>query len=210
VEKGAIGELTGMRVLLLTHKEEYIAHKNHWVHKLPGGVIGETGPHAVYLSLAFVKNVKNVDVCARKKSGYPWVLYDDYRIELEGENLNSSIYVSHASNYNAVEVDLFGTEYALKMDLQSMLLTRYKPEYLKPTSVALSSLSIAGQIVKGVMLNAIRVGLRKPMLGHDIMIEKFVTSIINDEPVPVTPEEGRETIRVMEMIVNKLNSRTMS
>jgi len=207
VEKGAIGELTGMRVLLLTHKEEYIAHKNHWVHKLPGGVIGETGPHAVYLSLAFVKNVKNVDVCARKKSGYPWVLYDDYRIELEGENLNSSIYVSHASNYNAVEVDLFGTEYALKMDLQSMLLTRYKCEYLKPTSVALSSLSIAGQILGGVMLNVLRVGLRKPMLGHDIMIEKFVRSIINDEPVPVSPEEGRETIRVMEMIVARLRER---
>ena len=90
------------------------------------------------------------------------------------------------------------------MDLQSMLLTLYKREYLKPTSVAFSSLSVAGQIVKGVASNAFKVMLHKPMLGHDIMIEKFVKNIINDQPVPVTPEEGRETIRVMEMIVKKL------
>ena len=203
LENGFIGELTGMRVLSLTHREEYMAHENHWVHKLPGGVIGETGPHAVYMSLAFLKNVKSVDVCARKKTDYPWVLYDDYRIELEGETINSSIYISHASDYTAGEVDLFGTDYALRIDLQSMLLTHYKRECLTPASVALSSLSIAGQMVKGVMSNAFRVMLHKPMLGHDIMIEKFVKSIINDRPVPVTPEEGRETIRVMEMIVNK-------
>ena len=207
VENGTIGELTGMRVLSLTSGEEYMAHENHWVHRLPGGVIGETGPHTVYLSLAFLKNVKGVDVSARKKSEYPWVLYDDYRIELEGENVNSSIYISHASDYTACEVDLFGTDYAIKIDMQSMLLIRYKREHLKPTSVAFSSLSIAAQIVKGVVSNAFKVMLHRPMLGHDIMIEKFVKSIINDQPVPVAPEEGRETVRVMEIIVEKLASK---
>lgn len=204
VEDGVIGELTGMRVLSLTHREEYIAHENHWIHKLPGGVIGETGPHAVYMSLAFMKNVESVSVHARKKTNYPWVLYDDYRIELEGEKTNSSIYISHSSDYTACEVDLFGTDYALRIDLQGMLLMRYRREHLRPASVASSSLSIAGQMMKGVVSNAFKLMIRKPMLGHDIMIEKFVESIINDEPVPVTPEEGRETVRIMEMIVDEL------
>ena len=207
VKSGAIGELTGMRILALGNREEYMAHENHWVHKLPGGAIGETGPHTVYLSLTFLKKVKSVNVCAKKKTDYPWVLYDDYRVELKGENINSSIYISHASDYTAGEVDLFGTDYALRIDLQSMLLTRYNREYLKPSSVALSSLSIAGQMVKGVASNAFNLMLHRPMFGHDIMIEKFVNSIINDHPVPVTPEEGRETVRVMEMIVNKLNQK---
>jgi len=207
VERGDIGELVGMRILSLTRRVEYIAHKDHWVHKLPGGVIGETGPHAVYLSLAFVKNVKNVDVYAGKKSAYPWVLYDDYRVELEGENINSSIYISHASDYTAGEVDLFGINYALKVDLQSMLLMRYKREYLKPTSVALSSLNVAGQVARGVLSNTFKAIFHKPMLGHDIMIERFVKSIILDQPVPVTPEEGRETVRIMEMIATKLHQK---
>jgi glycosyltransferase involved in cell wall biosynthesis len=71
-------------------------------------------------------------------------------------------------------------------------------------SVASSSLSIAGQTIKGVMSNFFKVCLGRPMLGHDIMIEKFVKSIINEQTVPVAPEEGRETVRVMEMISNRL------
>ncbi|TRZ51238.1 MAG: gfo/Idh/MocA family oxidoreductase [Dehalococcoidia bacterium] len=204
VESGAIGKLLGMRVLILTTRDEYIAHENHWIHKLPGGAIGETGPHAVYMSLAFLDNVTDVNVCARKQSDYPWVSYDDYRIELVGENITSSILVSHAGDCNASTVDLFGTDGTINIDLQSMLLTRYRRKHLKPTSVASSSLSVAGQTINGVVSNVFRVCLGKSMLGHDIMIKKFVESIIHNQPVPVTPEEGRETIRVMETIVRKL------
>jgi predicted dehydrogenase len=204
VETGAIGQLTGMRIMLLTPRAEYLAHENHWIHRLPGGIIGETGPHAVYLSLTFLKSVKKVDVYASKRTDYPWVLYDDYRIELEGENLNSSIYVSHANDYTAQEVDLLGTDAELKVDLQSMLVASYKRKGLKPTSIALSSLGVANQTIRGVMSNTLRVILHKPILGHDIMIEKFVKSVTNDQPVPVLPEEGKETVRVMEMIADKL------
>ncbi|MCR3907025.1 MAG: Gfo/Idh/MocA family oxidoreductase [Tenericutes bacterium] len=204
VMSGAIGKLLGMRVLILTTRDEYIAHENHWIHKLPGGAIGETGPHAVYMSLAFLENVTDVNVCARKQSDYPWVSYDDYRIELVGENLTSSIYVSHAGDCNTSEVDLFGVEGTIKMDLQSMILTHHKREHLNPTSVASSSLSVAGQTITGVISNVFNVCFGKTMLGHDNMIEKFVQSIIEDKPVPVTPEEGRETIRIMETIVKRL------
>jgi len=49
-----------MQVLILNTWDEYIAHENHWIHKLPGGAIGEIGPHAVYMSLSFLKNVINI------------------------------------------------------------------------------------------------------------------------------------------------------
>ena len=42
------------------------------------------------------------------------------------------------------------------------------------------------------------------------MHEKFVESVMNNQPVPVTPEEGRETIRVMEMILDELNRKYYS
>ena len=210
VKNGSIGELTGMRILSLTPREEYLVHENHWIHRLPGGVIGETGPHVVYMSLAFVRNVKNVEVIARKITDYPWVLFDDYRIEIEGENITSSIIVSHASNYTASKVELFGTEYLLEMDLQSMLLVRYKRCNLKPLDVAKSSISVAWQMIRGIASNTIKTMLGKSMLGHNIMIEKFVKSIINNESVPVSPEEGKETVRILELIVDKLRSKRYS
>ena len=206
VKNGAIGELIGMRILSLTPQKEYLLHEKHWVHKLPGGIIGETGPHVIYLSLIFVKNVKNVEVIARKITKYPWVLYDDYRLQIMGDNIISSIIVSHATNYTANRVELYGTDYLLDLDLQSMLLTRYRRCDLRPTSITITSMSTARQIMKGLVSNVIKTAAGEPMLGHYIMIERFVKSIIYDQPPPVTPEEGRETVRVLEMIISKLQS----
>jgi len=105
------------------------------------------------------------------------------------------------------KLTFFGTDGVLKLDLQSMLLTRYKRPHLTPTSVASSSLSDAYQTITGVLSNVFRVSLGKSMLGHDIMIEKFVESIIKNQPVPVTPEDGRKTVKVMTMIINKLSKK---
>jgi len=205
VDRGTVGKLTGVRWFRLTPRSEYMTLKNHWVHKLPGGVLGETGPHAVYTSLVFLRNVKNVYCYAKKFSKDSWVMYDDYRIGLEGENVNSSIVISHANDCAAAECDLIGTKGIIKLDLQSMLLMLYRRENLKPKSLAFSSLSVGGQIVKNVLLNTFSFVLGSPKLGHDILIEKFVESILNNEPAPVTMEEGRETVRLMEMLADKLD-----
>lgn len=207
VEKGAIGKLTGMRTLHLTRSDEYMANKNSWIHKLPGGVISETGPHDVYSSLIFVKKIDKVNVHAKKTLDYPWVLYDDYRIELEGEKINGSLFISHANKLVSNEVDLIGSEGAIRMDLQSMLLMYYRRRNVKPASLALSSLGNAAQVIKGITSNAFAFLFRKPFLGHDVVIKKFVNSLINNQPVPVPAEEGRETTRVMEMIVKNLDQK---
>jgi len=59
VAEGAIGKFIGMRIFMSDPREAMIMKKDHWIHKLPGGLIGETGPHAVYMSLAFVDKVKD-------------------------------------------------------------------------------------------------------------------------------------------------------
>jgi predicted dehydrogenase len=148
VDNDVIGRIVGMRILSLTHKDEYMTKQDHWVHKLPGGIVGETGPHAIYMALAFMKRIENVDVWAKKNLDYPWVLYDDYRIELKGERIDGSIYISHSGSYTTTEVDLFGTKGGIRMDLDSMLLTNLRLERLEPISVALSSLKVAFEIVK--------------------------------------------------------------
>jgi predicted dehydrogenase len=211
VAKGDIGKLTGMRWCRLTHRRVYMSLKNHWVHRLPGGVLEETGPHAIYTSLVFLKNVKNVDICAKKTLEYPWVPYDYLNIVLEGENITSSIVISHSNDCFVADVDLFGTKGILKMDLQSMILARYELNETKLVPLALSSLNAAAQTIKGVTLNAAKVMFARNTLtrarGHAVVIEKFVDSVINDQQPPVTGEEGRETVRVMEIVVKKLHQK---
>lgn len=211
VEKGDIGKLVGMQWRRFTHRAEYMALENHWVHKLPGGVLGETGPHAVYTSLVFLKKIKNVDIYAKKTQEYGRNPYDYFHIILDGENIISSIIISHSSDNYVADVSVFGTEGILKMDLQSMLLTRYELNETRLVPLALSSLSAAAQTIKGVTFNVAKAMFARDTLmrarGHAVVIEKFVNSVVNDQRPPVTAEEGRETVRIMEIVVKKLHQR---
>ena len=203
VAEGAIGDFIGMMIYISTPISDMMAFKDHWIHRLPGGVLGETGPHAVYMSLAFLKGIKNVDVYAKNFLGYPWAPFDEFRVELEGEHAISSIALSYARNCWAIDVDILGTEASLRLDLESMLLIRHQIKELTPLSIGRSSLSGISQMVSGMTSNIVGVITGKQRIGHDVVIEKFVDSVLNDSQLPVTGEEGREVVRVMEMVVER-------
>ena len=205
VAEGAIGDFIGMRVFISDHRDNALLKKDDWAHTLPGGVLEESVAHPIYISLAFLDRVKNVDIWAKNFLEHPWTPFDEFRIELEGEKTISSIVKSYASSSWAANVDILGTEGALHLDLHSMLLIYHRrKESVKPLDLARYSLSDASQIVRGIAVNAFKVMTRRAKLGQDIIIEKFVDSILNDSQPPVTAEEGRETTRVMEMVVKKL------
>ena len=208
VARGAIGTFTGMRIFISDHRNEMMMRKDYWIHQLPGGLIGETGPHAAYMSLAFLNKVNNVDIYAQNFLEHPWAPFDEFRIELEAENGISSILISYTSNRHICGVDILGTEGSLQLDLNSMLLIHQgQKDSLKPIDLAGYSLSTALQITKGVAANAFKVVTRKAKLGHDVIIDRFVDSILHNHQPPVTAEEGRETTRVVEMIVAKLREK---
>ncbi len=205
VAEGAIGDFIGMRVFISDHRDNALLKKDDWSHKLPGGVLEESVAHPVYISLAFLDRVKSVDIWAKNFLEHPWTPFDEFRIELEGEKTISSIVKSYASNSWAACVDILGTEGALHLDLQSMLLIYHRGKAsIRPLALARYSLSDASQIVRGIAANAGKVVTGRAKIGQDIIIEKFVDSILNNHQPPVTAEEGRETTRVMEMVVKRL------
>ncbi len=208
VAEGAIGNFIGMRIFMSDPREEMILKKDHWIHKLPGGLIGETGPHAVYMALAFLKKVKGVDIYAKTFLEHPWAPFDEFRIELDGGEAISSIAISYASNRRNLYIDILGTEGALYLDFGSLLLIRQgSKDSMGAIALARYLGNISGQVIRGVTTNAFNRAMGKLKYGHDILIENFVNSILNDHQPPVTGEEGRETVRVMEMIVESLREK---
>lgn len=203
VANGAIGDFVGMRIFLSTPRWDMIDLKDHWYHKLPGGVIGETGPHIAYMSLAFLTEIRNVDIYAKNFLKHAWAPFDEFRIELEGENGISSVALSYTTNYWAANVDILGTETALHLDLQSMLLIRHQLKELRYMPIARSSVSTFSQMVGGMASNVFKVVTGRQRIGTEVVIERFVDSVLTDTQPPVTGEEGRETVRVMEMVVKR-------
>lgn len=207
VEKGGIGDFRGMRIFLSTPTNYMTSNENHWAHKLPGGVIGETGPHIVYMTLAFINPIRDVSVEALKILDYPWSKYEDYRINFIGEKAISSVYLTYASDQWVARTEIIGSKNILTLDLEGMYLAYNHRPTLGVIPVGSSVLREAFQEIGGLFSSGIKVLTGKYRNTHDIIIERFIMSIINGTPSPVTAEEGREAVRVLNMIVEKLDKK---
>jgi predicted dehydrogenase len=206
VARGAVGEFRGMRILLSTPTDYMTSRPDHWAHKLPGGVFGESGPHVVYMTLAFINPVQAVTVQAKKLLDYPWSRYEDYRIELAGEKAISSVALTYTSNQWMATVDILGSRGALFVDLQSQSVVRYNRTSLGAWHVGRSLL---GGGVKGLWTacaNGVRYAAGRFRTTHEMLLDGFVESIRTGQAPPVSGEEGREAVRVMNLIVEKLDA----
>lgn len=207
VSNGSIGDFVGMRIYLSTPHWDMIDLKDHWYHKLPGGVIGETGPHVAYMSLAFLKDIFNIDVFARSNLNHPWAPFDEFTFELEGSNGFSSIGISYSRNCWSSRVDILGSESSLFLDLENMVLINHKIKKLEYVPLALSSLATIRDQIASSSLNILNVITGRQRIGTEIIIEKFVDSVLNGSTNPVTGEEGRATVELMEKIVSRFNEK---
>jgi predicted dehydrogenase len=208
VDRGEIGKFRGMRVVISTPTDYMTSSKDHWAHKLPGGAIGETGPHPVYMSLAFINHVEKVTVDSIKQlPEYPWSRYEDYRINLIGETGTSSIHINYATNQWMVWVEIAGSEGTLLLDLHGRVVTKLNRPKLTTSAIGLSVLGQTAQILKEACLTALKQVTHQTASTHDRLIRGFADSLLNGTRIPVSAEEGREAVRVMNLIADQLGGR---
>jgi len=207
VKAGTIGEFRGMRIFLSTPVDYITSKPDHWAHKLPGGVIGETGPHVIYMTLAFINPIRGVRIEARKQlAQFPWSPYEDYRLDLIGDETSCSVALTYATNRWAVQLDLWGSEGHMKFDLETQTLLIHGRSDLKPITLGLSAVKEASQMLGGAIDTSLSYVTGKFQNTHERLIREFVNSIRNGSPTPVPPEEGREAVRVMDLLVSQLPS----
>jgi predicted dehydrogenase len=210
VEQGAIGRFAGMRIFLSTPADYMTSRKDHWAHRLPGGVIGETGPHAVYLTLAFIPSIREVRVHGSRLLDYPWSTFDDYRIDLIGEEGVSSITSAYTTNQWAADVDVWGTAGLLRLDLEAMSLIRHRRPTLQRWMVAASGIRAATTVVADTLRTGMVALTHRYRDSHQLLVEQFVKSVRDGTPSPVSAEAGREAVRVMSLVAQSLEGRRVS
>jgi predicted dehydrogenase len=196
-----------MRIFLSTPVDYITSKPDHWAHRLPGGVIGETGPHVIYMALAFIHSIRDVRVQAQKQlEEFPWSHYEDYRLELIGEHSSCNVVLTYVTNLWAVQLDLWGSKGLMKFDLETQNLVLHGRPNLKPVTLGLSALKEAGKMVGGTLGMSLRYVTGRFESTHERLVREFVKSIMDGSPTPVTPEEGREAVRVMDLVVSQILS----
>lgn len=206
VESGRLGEFRGMRIAFLTPTDYMTSKRDHWCHKLPGGAVGETGPHPVYMSLAFLRQVDKVTVDAVKLlKEYPWSRHEDYRISLIGQQGVSSISINYATNQWLIAVEIACTDGVIIADLHGRSVTIMRRPRLKVAAIGLSLLSQTTQLVQHAMMTTAKQLVGYKPSTHDRLIREYIENLRNGRPSPVSAEEGREAVKVMAMIAEKID-----
>jgi predicted dehydrogenase len=206
IAAGELGEIKSVNILLATRKSEFLERKNHWVHKLPGGLIGETGPHVAYMALALIGEAHDVQVEARNVTETPWTPFDEYYISMAGKNAYCTAASIYHTKSGVARLDVAGELGSLSIDLQLMTCLTSKRTNLSYQTIAKEGLSTFGSYTAQFASNAMKLALGRLRLGHEVIISQFLRSVADGTPPPVSFQEARDTVAIVEKIVSRLPS----
>ena len=208
---GLMGEILYVEVRYCLDKDKMIDEglnrREHWAHQLPIGIFGEYTPHLIYLLLSFIDNVKSVQVSrkqANKSSSNP---INGINIQLHAKNAMGHIMMLDNMEYGDFTLDIYGSKLALHINMLDLTITIERERNLpKRLARMYSTVEQSFQNILGTGQNIanITLGKLKRRPGHRMLIKRFYESIRNNSEPPVTGEEGKEVVRVIELIQEQL------
>jgi nucleoside-diphosphate-sugar epimerase/predicted dehydrogenase len=207
VESGAIGQVVYVDSYYGLSGEggAYLgrAGRSHWAWRLPGGVFTNFLPHLVYLQLAFLEQVDSVAGVTLSPGGDNGRPPTELAILLHGSNAPGTMAISMLARPYAKFMDIYGTGGIVHADLVREICTVHKHRRApRMVSKVLYSLEDSVQLTSETVTNTINVALGKlqNMPGLRTLLRAFYASLRTDGEPPVSAEDGRRMVAVLEMV----------
>ena len=169
-----------------------------------GGPLWETGPHAAYLQLHFLKNIEKVWGIGEKVE-HP--VYDHFMVMLSNtEKTIGIIEISWLAKKEEIVFELIDTNGKKIQILNYNFLLQFAEK--NPEHIIQGFYEDQRAIFKKWLkffTNNLRNRRILNCLPQHILLTKFMESIKKDTESPVTPDDGRKTVRLLEYIEESLN-----
>ncbi|MCD6240835.1 Gfo/Idh/MocA family oxidoreductase [Candidatus Bathyarchaeota archaeon] len=169
-----------------------------------GGALWETGAHAAYLQLHFLKNIEKVWAIGGKIEN---PVYDHFIIMLTNSNKTVGVIeISWLAKKEEEKFEFISTK-GRKIEILNynfFLEYQEKPEKNLLQGYYRDQKQIIKKWAKFFLTN-IRNRRLIGCVPQYILITKFMESLKNNTEPPVTPEDGRKTVRLLEYIEESLN-----
>ena len=205
ISRGIIGDITGIHIKDSWPRDnDLIQNKDHWCHKLPGGLFGEMLPHSLYLASALLGALEPVVVHAQKLSKYDWVVADELRIIMENKSSLATLTLSANWPEDTMALDIFGTKMNLYVDLWGSVTITYATGREGRLSRAWGNISQGLQEFTGTVATGFNIISGRHHSAHHTLIQRFIESLQDGAEPPVTTEAARETVRLYEAITNQI------
>lgn len=205
VDSGDIGMVLNVDGFYSMPHEDGFRRPDHWVHGLPGDVLGEVAPHFTMLVLDYLNAVKEVKATLVKRGTEPHIKYDEMKMILVAENAVGSITVllGPGGETRRAYLNITGTQGSIYADGESQALVKYGTlsEGWSATERGKRALSDIAQRVTSLVsttANTITGRYEMAKYGHRFLIESCVKSLLTGASYPVSLEKCREEVRILE------------
>ncbi len=171
-----------------------------WIHGLPGGVVHELAPHGVYLHREFIGALHVASAVLRASAGPPAPSVE-FRVLFESEVAMSTgaIVMPAAPSQNVLRI--YGTDRTLHVHpREHLLLAIDQASRGGFVRRALPNLALGMQLVSRTVASTLA-GLGRPgHRGHSALIRGFYEAVRDGAPPPVTGEDGRAVVAVLDRL----------
>ena len=201
VARGDIGDVIGVSVQVLSRRTSTSAKSpEHWSHALPAGLFTEVLPHPIYLTQAFLGSVDPVQVHTRSAKDDRQISFKAIAVVLEGKAGVGMITFKGPCPKDKTIIDIHGTRKNMRIDLFNSAHFEYGIGGSSRSSRALENLLQVFSLLVCTAETTLSVVTGRFHSGHFTIIRSFIQSIRNNTDAPVSMEQAREVIRVLEGI----------
>lgn len=180
--------------------------KAHWSVEDAFAPLYNLGPHPLYLVSEFVGPIRSIQV-AGLQPGHGEPLIPEIRVVLEGDDRFGFIAFSMRSQPYLNHLSVFGTKATLRVNLNTMtVITEQNRKLPKMVGKLMANFEPAAQLVTSAVGNAIAVATRrmKTYPGIRETIRRFYRSLDEGSLPPVTGEQGRDNVALLNAIHDRL------
>jgi predicted dehydrogenase len=210
VDSGALGEVVSVEAHQGVNPVELGGAGNgkaHWSIEDAFAPLYNLGPHPLYLLSTFLGPVRSMQV-----AGLPLATGDavlgEIRVLLEGDGRFGFVAFSMKSQPYLNHLNVFGTKATLRVNLNTMtVITEQNRKLPKMVGKLMANFEPAAQLVTSAVGNAIAVATRrmKTYPGIRETIRRFYRSLDEGTLPPVTAEQGRENVALLNRIQEQLS-----
>ncbi len=198
VESGAVGD-----VVAIESYQAGSASDRPWLAHLPGGGLGDLVPHPLYLQLAFLGPVREIQAVAFGTVPESGATPAELRVLMRGDDRSGVLTISTAARPQLNTLKICGTNLTLEANMNNMTLAKRR-EYNVPKIIGkpLPNLDEAWQLVSQTVRSTVDFVRGKvryyPGMGN--LIDGFYEAVRTGSEAPVTAEQGADVVRVTSAI----------
>jgi predicted dehydrogenase len=204
---GRLGRVVAAEhVFAISGKASERYRESSWIRELPGGPVHELAPHFVYLQREFLGELTVVSAVGWEDlQGGPSPL--EFRALFEGQSGFGSAAVSLSARPLHTAVRLYGTKMTLHIDPRGHVLASARRDVVGGNAQkTLANVDFGAQLIKRTV-GATLSGLRRPWhRGHANLIRRFYEALGEGTSLPVTGEDGRAVVAVLDQMWEKRSS----